>query len=82
LEVYININPLQVSEFDLYDACFERTCAKEPVCFPPMPQDTDELKYRDRGGCAAVEVSMLCNVSFERPRILALKYLNIKEIYC
>jgi hypothetical protein len=47
-----------------------------------MPQDTDELKYRDRGGCAAVEVSMLCNVSFERPRILALKYLNIKEIYC
>jgi hypothetical protein len=65
----------------LYDACFERTNVKEPVSIPPVPQDINELKYRDRGGCATAEVSMLLSVSFERPRILALKYLNIKEIY-
>ena len=71
--------PLQVSEFNLYDACFEGTSAKEPVWILSMPQDIDELKYRNRGGCATAAVSMLRNVSFERPRILALKIFKHKE---
>jgi hypothetical protein len=44
-----------------------------------MPEDIDELKYRDRGGCATAEVSTLRIVSFERKRILALKISKRKE---
>jgi len=73
------INPLQLSEFNLYYACFEGTSAKEPVCIPPMPEDIDELKYRDRGGCATAEGSTLRIVSFERQRILALKVFKHKD---